>query len=75
MSIVATRALTTVQIVRRSVMTVEQRGNTHLRQSRDQRETMTPACINKKSMGNSYPPYDERFRIPTLKGSLIDIYI
>ena len=75
MSIVATRALTTVQIVRQPVMAVEQRGNSHLRQSHNQRETMIPVRENKTPVGNSYPPYDERLRIPSLKGRLIDIYI
>ena len=75
MRIVATRALTTVQIVRPPVMTVEQNGNIHLRKSHNQRETMLPVRENNKPMGNSFPPYDERLRIPSLKGRLIDIYV
>ena len=75
MRIVATRALTTVQIVRQPVMTVEQQGNIHLRQNHNKRDVLTPVRINRKTMGKNYPPYDERRRILTIKGRLIDVYI
>jgi len=75
MRIVATRALTTVQIVRQPVMTVEQKENIHLRQSHNQREALTSVRINRKTMGKNYPPFNERLHTATIKGRLIDVYI
>ncbi len=74
MNVNATSALLPVHIVRQPVKVMGQMGLVNLRQKHSLREKQVPAEKSQHAMKDNYATYDNEFKVPPLKGRMINVY-